>query len=339
MKIKLDQLGQQLKHGLAPVYLISGDEILLVNEAVDTLRAHARNQGFHERLIFTVERGFDWGTLADATQTMSLFAEKRWLELRIAEGKAGDAGGKLIEHYTLHPAADTLLVIVTGKLDKAAQNTKWVKAVEHTGVGITCYPIGPAELPAWVTTRMRARGLQPSPMAAKLLAERVEGNLLAAMQEIEKMAITHQGPVDDKQIIEAVADSARYDVFGWADALLGGDSARALRMLEGLRETGTEPPLVLWACTRELRILARCAAVAPAQREHALQEMHVWQNRWAIYRKACARHPVHYWRGLLQRAAQIDRMIKGLAAGKPWDELSELALSIAGRALSPTRVH
>ncbi|MDH4275575.1 MAG: DNA polymerase III subunit delta [Gammaproteobacteria bacterium] len=338
MKLRLDQLAPHLKQRLAPIYLISGDEILLVNEAVDALRAVARAQGFSERLIFTVDRSFDWGAVADATQTMSLFADKRWVELRIAEGKPGE-GAKLIEQFAQQASADTLLVIVSGKLDKAAQNSKWVKAVEQSGVSVTCYPISAADLPAWVTARMRARGLQPNPMAAKLLAERVEGNLLAAMQEIEKLAITHQGAVDEKMIVDAVAESARYDVFGLADALLGGDTARVLRMLDGLRETGTEPPLVLWACTRELRILARCAALPAAQRDHALEEMHVWQSRWALYRKACARHTLNEWRGLLQRAESVDCSIKGLAAGSPWDGLIELALGIAGRAMFPVPLH
>ncbi|RMN31989.1 DNA polymerase III, delta subunit, partial [Pseudomonas cannabina] len=259
MKLAPAQLGKHLQGTLAPVYVISGDDPLLCQEAADAIRAAARQQGFDERQVFSADASFDWGTLLQAGASMSLFAERRLLELRLPSGKPGDKGAAALMEYCARPAEDTLLLISLPKLDGSAQKTKWGKALVEGAQTqfVQIWPVDIGQLPQWIRQRLSQAGLAATQDAVELIAARVEGNLLAAAQEIEKLKLmAEEGQITVETVQAAVADSARFDVFGLTDAVLNGEAAHALRMLEGLRGEGVETPVILWALTRELRALA-----------------------------------------------------------------------------------
>lgn len=333
MRVRPEQLAAHLEKGLAPIYLVSGDEPLQTDEALDAIRAAARSQGYSEREVLQVEANFDWNRLASAGQSLSLFAERRLLELRLPSAKPGTEGAKALSAYAAEPPEDTLLLIGCGKLDKRQQQGKWFKALEGAGAVVQTWPVEHRALPQWVAQRMQARGLQPTPEAAQLLAERVEGNLLAAAQEIDKLVLLlGSGAVDAEAVEAAVADSARYTVFELADAALAGDATRTARVFAGLRGEGVEPVLILWALSREVRALAEMAAARErGEAEGALFAQHrVWEKRKPLVRAGLSRYPAVRWRQLLYRCGRIDRVIKGAEPGSAPDELLQLALLIAG---------
>lgn len=333
MRLRPEQLAPHAAKPLLPIYLVSGDEPLQLSEVVDALRGAARAQGYSEREVLQVEAGFDWGTLAAAGSNLSLFAERKIIELRLPSGKPGDAGAKALTAYAAEPSPDNLLLISCGKLEKQQQNSKWFKALEDAGAVVQVWPVEPRALPGWIRQRLQVRGLQPTAEAAQLLAERVEGNLLAAAQEVEKLALLYgSGALDVEQVRTAVADSARYDVFELADAALGGDGARCARIVEGLRGEGEEPVLILWALVREVRALALIAAgqAAGTALETLFQQQRVWDKRKPLYQAALKRHNLRRWRALLRRAARLDRICKGAEPGNPWDELLQFSLLMAG---------
>jgi len=336
VRLRPEQLAARLREGLLPVYLIAGDEPFQLEEAAASVREAAKAAGHTSREVFWAEAGFDWPRLAGAADSLSLFAERRLVELRLPSGKPGAEGGKVLAAWCENPPPDTLLLIIAGKLDKAQQNSKWFKAVDKVGAVVQVWPVEAAALPAWIARRMQARGMQPTPEAVALLAERVEGNLLAADQELEKLRLlTGGGPVDADQVAAAVSDSARYDVFGLVDAALAGDAARAARMLFGLRGEGVAANLVLWALTRELRALAAMSrALAAGQPQAAVFKAHrVWDKRKGPVQAALRRHPARRWQALLWQAGELERVVKGQASGSPWEELLQLTLKIAGRPL------
>lgn len=333
MRLRPEQLPSHVEKPLLPIYLVSGDEPLQLNEATDALRAAARAQGFGEREVLQVETGFDWAALAAAGSNLSLFAERKLIELRLPSGKPGDAGAKALTAYAAAPSPDNLLLISCGKLEKQQQSSKWFKALETAGAVVQVWPVEPRALPGWIRQRLLSRGMQPTPEAAQLLAERVEGNMLAAAQEVEKLVLLHgAGPLDGEAVRAAVADSARYDVFELADAALGGDAARSARIVEGLRGEGEEPVLILWALVREVRLLAQFAVAMAggAALDGLLQQQRVWDKRKPLYHAALKRHGLRRWRALLRRAARLDRICKGAEPGNPWDELLQFSLLMAG---------
>ena len=335
MKLGMDRLPRQLAEGLAPLYLIAGDEPLLVQEACDQVRAAARAQGCGERVVMHVEAGFDWNGLLQEAGGLSLFAERRLLELRLPSGRPGEAGGRVLQAYAQSPPPDTTLLVVSGRIEASAQRSRWFKAVEQAGVVVQVWPVGPGELPAWIARRLRSAGLEPQREAVQLLAQRLEGNLLAAVQEIEKLRMLHgQGPVTAEDVLAAVADSAHYDAFLLTDAALAGDQGRVSRILDSLRREGIEPLLILWTLVRELRAMALMASrleegAAPAQ---VLAGQRVWERRRPLVRAALRRHGRKRWLQFLRRAAAIERIAKGRAAGNVWDELLQLSLAVAGVA-------
>lgn len=334
MRLKPDQLERHLEKGLAPVYLLAGDEPLQLMEAADAVRAAARVHGYTEREVFVVEKGFDWGAIEAASDSLSLFAEQRIIELRLPTGKPGTQGAKMLEAYAGRPAADTLLMVHAGKLDKSAQNSKWLKALEKAGVMVQVWPLSLSETAGWIARRLRARGMEPDEPAVRLLAERVEGNLLAAAQEVEKLALLRgAGPLDAEGVLEAVSDAARYTIYDLADAALAGDGARAVHVLNGLRGEGVDAVLVLWALSREVRSLTDIAEKLDAGVPQAQAMKAVWSRRAPLVKKALSRHRAAGWRRLLAHCARTDRVIKGQAAGSAWDELLQLTTGVAGRPL------
>lgn len=333
MKLYYDKLGAHLQQGLQPVYLLSGDEPLQLMEAGDAIRRCARESGFAEREVMHVEPGFDWDSLLAASNSLSLFAEQRLIELRMPNGKPGKEGGKVLTEYAANPPSDTVLLITSGKLDRSAQNSKWFKSLDKAGVTLAVWPVEPQALPGWVMQRMRSRGMQPTPEAAQLLAERVEGNMLAAAQEVEKLLLLYgESPIDAQQVEEGVADSARYDIFELVDTALLGDVPRTSRVVEGLRGEGIEPVLVLWALLREIRSLVQMAAEIEkgGAIEPVMEQFRVWNKRKPPVKAGLRRHNLKRWQLLLRRAGRIDRMIKGIEPGNAWDELLQLALLMAG---------
>lgn len=333
MKLKAEQLSAHLQKNLAPIYLVSGDEPLQLAEACDAIRVRARESGCSERLLFNVESGFDWNALLQARDTLSLFAEQRLVELRLPTGKPGEAGAKALIEYAARPPAGDVLLINAAKIDKDAQRSKWFKALEGAGVVVQVWPLSAAQLSPWIERRMRGKGLRPSGEAVSLLAEQVEGNLLACAQEIEKLLLLYgQGMVDGTAVTTAVSNSARYSVYDLVDRALAGEGAAVTRVLHGLQSEGAEPVMVLWALSREIRTLAVMADELRGGTaiDRVLVKHRVWEKRKGLVRNVLKRSPPRFLRRLLRQAAWTDRVIKGIAAGNVWDELLQLSLGLAG---------
>jgi len=284
MRVRPEQLKQNLAKGLAPVYLVTGDEPLQSNEACDEIRAVARAAGHENRELMEASGGFDWNALAAEANSFSLFAEKKIIDLRIPSGKPGREGGKALAEYCERPPEDTLLLITLPKLDRSQQNSKWFKTVENLGVIVQIWPVDVQRLPQWIEQRMHKAGLKPDRETAQMLADRVEGNLLAAHQEIEKLLLLHgSGPINAEQLAAAVAHSARYDVFELVDSALRGETERCLRIIDGLRGEGVAPPVVLWALHREIAQITAISADAAKglSIDHAAQRFGKSASHWS----------------------------------------------------------
>ncbi|MCP5420086.1 MAG: DNA polymerase III subunit delta [Gammaproteobacteria bacterium] len=334
MRLRFEQLAAHLAKGLAPVYLVHGDEPLLLQEAGDVIRQAARAQGYAERVCLTVETGFVWPTLLHHAANQSLFADKRLLELRLDNAKPGDEGSKTLCAYTTQLPPDVVLLVTAGKLDPASQKSRWFTALDTAGVILPLWPIDRQRLPAWIEQRLIGKGLRPTPEAVALLVERVEGNLLAAAQEIDKLYLLYgTGPLDAEQIMAAVSDSARYNIYELVDAGLAGQAARAARILSGLRGEGLEPVLVAWALHREIRLLNLLAfELGKGQStETALTRHKVWEKRKPLLRQALQRLSLASCRALLRACSHLDQAIKGAVLGDPWDMALQISLGLAGQ--------
>jgi DNA polymerase-3 subunit delta len=328
--------GHLAKGALAPVYLIAGEEPLLIEESLDALRSAARAAGFSEREVLHVEAGFDWGRLRAARDALSLFAERRIIELRLPGGKPGADGARALQEYAEAPATDTLLLVVTGKLDARQRKSAWVRALAGAGVSVYAWPLRAGELPRWLVARLQSRGLQADREAVVELARRAEGNVMAAAQEIDKLLLIHgPGRLTGDGVRAAVTDSARFDVFDLPTAVLAGDRARVLRVLGGLREEGEEPFGILGLLARDLRVLAGLQAVhgrGGASPEPVFSRHRIWKNQQPRYWQVATRTRAGAWARLLAKASLVDRVIKGAARGRAWDELVQLAIDMASEA-------
>ena len=339
MKLNADRLTGHLKTTLERVYLIAGDEPLLVDEAADQIRASARERGFEERERHVAGAGFDWDALSASSANMSLFASRKIVELRLPTGKPGTKGGAAIADFAANISEDTCLLIFAPKLAKPQLSTKWVKAVEAAGVIVQIWSIDIGRLPMWIEQRMRARKLNPVGDAVQILCDRVQGNLLAADQEIEKLLLARgEGDVDGQAVAQSVADSARFDVFALSDSALLGDPVRAIRVLDGLRSEGVDGTLILWALVREVRIL--CGVLNQiengASLERAMADQRVWSSRTTMVARAARRlrKSARAYR-LLQLCAECDAVIKGqVYRADPWERLTTLVLALGGTTLS-----
>jgi DNA polymerase-3 subunit delta len=342
MKIRAEQLQSHLSKELLPVYVISGDEPLLAQESADAVRLAARNKGFSGREVFHGEGKFDWGQLHNEANALSLFAEKKIIEIRISNGKPGDKGSKALCELCANPSPDNLLLVILPKLERSAQNSKWVKALEAVGAHIQVWPITGEQLPRWIKQRLLESNITANQQAVEILAERVEGNLLAAVQEIEKLKLLAiEGKVDAIMMSSVVADSARYNLFEFVDKVLAGDAQSAARSLRGLHSEGTDAIPLLWAITRELRILIKASEQISRgeNRDWALKNAGVWEKRLPLFRTAIQRCSAAHLRMLLYQAGAIDRGIKGMRKADIWDELTTLVLSLAGsQTLKPSNV-
>ncbi|HEY6483206.1 MAG TPA: DNA polymerase III subunit delta [Steroidobacteraceae bacterium] len=331
MKLTSDTLPAHLTKPLLRSYLVSGDEPLLAAEAADAIRATARAAGFAQREVHFIERVADWDEVRGAVANLSLFASRRLLEIRLPSGKPGVAGSAALIDMIGANDPDTLFLILTAKLERDAQSAAWVKAIESVGAWVQVWPVDSNRLPAWLRARARRMGLDVSDEALELLAERTEGNLLAAHQELQKLGLlARDARLDADAVLQSVADNARFDVFRLGEAVLAGDTPRALRMLGGLRGEGVEPTLVLWALTKALRDLwgtTRPAAGQPARG---------WGRQAAALEQGARRAPQLAFDRLIVRAGRADRMIKGRLRGDAWDEMLLLAAELCGRRVVPT---
>lgn len=313
--------------------MVSGDEPLLVQETEDAIRAAARQQGFDARESYNAITGFDWNELAGAGGNLSLFAERRIVELHLPTGKPGVKGAAAIIEMIGRTASDLLFVVSAPKLDRSSANSKWAKALESAGAMVQVWPVELRELPAWINRRMQAAGLQPDRDAVRLIADRVEGNLLAAQQEIEKLRLLNgAGKITVEDVDAAVADSSRFDVYKLVDAAIGGNAPRALRILGGVRTEGVEPVIVMWALTRELRMLAGLSAdiESGVALGSAMSKARVWQNRQGLVRACVGRHRLEDFYRLLQMSRQADAAAKGQLRADPWQLATQIVLTIAG---------
>jgi DNA polymerase III subunit delta len=338
LKVYPERLADHLAGTLAPVYLVTGDEPLQLLECCDAIRAAARAAGFSARDVIDAGQGFDWQTLSHLAGSLSLFAERKILDLRLPGGKPGNDGARVLAAYCDAPPPDTLLLLTLPRLDRQQQASKWFKRIDACGVVVTVWPIAAGQMPRWVEQRLRRAGLVPDADAVQLLCDRIEGNLLAAQQEIDKLLLLFgPGRLDAAQLASAVADSARYDVFELVDTALRGEAGRALRIIDGLRGEGVAAPVVLWALHREARSLAGIAAEAARglSVEQGVQRARVMPKRVGLVTRAVRHQPAAGWLALLDCCQQADAAIKGRDPRDPWLLLQDIALALAGRTLVP----
>ncbi len=334
MQLSVERLHERLRgQPLGMIYFFHGDEPLQLLECADAVRKRAFEEGVEERCVFDAETGIDWQALADEGNALSLFAARRLFEIRLGERKPDKAGAEILERLASREQADDIVVVSAGKADAAMKKAKWFTALESHAVCVATRDLRGAALPEWLGRRVARFGKRIAPAAAELIADRVEGNMLAAAQEVEKLCLLVDGElIGEEDVLAAVRDSARYDVFQLADAVVGGELARALRIIRGLREEGTEPLLLNWALGRELRQLAGISTLLGrgTSVDAALEQYRVWSNRRPAVKRLLARLSTDDLLSLLAYANFIDTVVKGAQSGEPWDEIEILTMKMAG---------
>ena len=331
MRIDSEQLPQHLARGIKSLYVVYGDELLLALEAADRIRAKALEQGFDERRVLTADSGFDWGELAMVSNSMSLFAPKRLLDLRIPSGKPGKDGSEALQRLAGSLPEDTITLVMLPGVDRQSQKAKWFEALDGAGVAVQAGAIKRDRLGQWLAARLALQGQQADARTIEFLVDRVEGNLMAAHQEVQKLALLFPAgmlPFDDVQ--NAVVDVARFNVFEIGATLLKSDRTHFVRMLDGLQAEGAAAPLVLWAIAEEARAMARvkAAMAGGSPLAQALRDARVWGPRQDLMPAALRRITQAQLLAALRNAAGIDRMVKGLANGDVWDGLLQLGLEL-----------
>jgi DNA polymerase-3 subunit delta len=336
MDINARKLADHLARTLAPVYVVHGDEPLLAIEAGDAIRAAARRAGCDEREVLVVEPGFKWDAFLAASANLGLFGSRKLVDLRIPSGKPGVEGAKALEACAAHPNADQMLLVTLPKLDRATQSSAWFSALADAGVAVAVYPLERDALPAWIAARLARQGQRAAPETLAFLAERCEGNLLAARQEIEKLGLLlPEGELGADDVERAVTDVARYDVFQLSEAWLAADAARALRIIAALEAEGEGIQLLLWQLSEDVHALAsvREAIAAGTPVAAAIRNARVWGKRQAAMERAARRVPPEAIAPLLSALARLDALAKGIGRGNVWDELRTAALTLAGKPL------
>ncbi len=333
MRLTAEQFLERPPKALSALYVIHGAEPLAALEAADALRELVRAAGYVEREVFTAESGFDWSKLTSAGSELSLFATQRLLELRIPTGKPGREGGTAIEQFCNRLPEDTITLVTLPEIDWQGKQTKWFVALEAAAVMIEASPVDRARLPQWLKGRLARQQQSADGEALEFLADRVEGNLLAAQQEIRKLALLcPPGEISLELLEDSVANVSRFNPFQLVSAIHEaandekGDTARIQRMLDGLKAEGDAPPLILWVITNEIRLLARVRGVTRSGRPP-------YPAKARELERIARRHTAESLQALLLQAAEIDRMIKGLSLSDPWDALAELARGLAGKSL------
>lgn len=329
MRLRFDQLGAALQKAVAPVYLVSGEEPLQLGEAADDIRRAARQGGYTTREVISIDTGNEWHQLTAEAESLSIFSDKKLIDLRLPSGKPGADGSKILTAYCKHLPDDTVLLLTAGKLDSAAQKSQWFQALDNVGVVMQVWPLQGQELLQWLQRRAERKGMRFEVDAVKSLAARIEGNLLAAAQEIEKLYILHgEARITKSMIEDDVADSARFDVFKLVDALLAGKLNRSVKILEGLRAEGIAAPVVLWAASREARTLFNIKAELKqgGHQDAVFKKFQVWDKRKQPVQDALARLKTADLQKILQLSATADQQIKGQLAGDGWESLFQICL-------------
>ena len=342
MEISSGQLNAQLRPPNRALYWVSGDDPLLMLEAGDAIRSFLRKQGFEQRDLFHVDKNFDWNNFFQLTSSLSLFAEKRVIELRFASAKPDEEGKKALQHFIDNPSTDIAVMIIGPKLDKATTSTKWFANLMANALLVKVWPLKREELPNWLNTRLKAAGISASRDAVAMLADRVEGNLLAAVQDIERIKLAYADNngtakrLEASDIVDFVSDNSRLTSFDLIDATLLGETSRAQKILQGLRAEGVHPLPILATFTRELdSLLPMLAQKEQGQTsEVIMRNARVWSNRKTAVKSSLARLSKSEAWQLLHHARLIDGAIKGINLANPWDELSLLSLRLSGA--SPT---
>ncbi|MXR36400.1 DNA polymerase III subunit delta [Craterilacuibacter sinensis] len=328
-----EALKSLLGRNLAPLYLIHGEEALLALEAADAIREAARKAGYLEREVLTVEPGFDWSSLVNAMHSVSLFASLKLLEVRIPSGKPGAEGGEALQKLAAHLPPDTVTLVILPKLERVQLQAKWFTALQKAALEIDAKAVTRTDLPGWVVRRLKAQGQSMEGEALAFFVDRVEGNLLAARQEVDKLALLYpQGELKLADVREAVANVARFDVFHLSAAWLQGDAPRVARMLEGLEAEGEAPVLVLWALAEDIRMLLKLRQGIKDGRNarEMARELKLWGERQKLAEPALRRIGPRKLMDALTQCAEVDRQIKGAAQGEPWQGLLRVAMLLAG---------
>lgn len=334
MQIKPDQLRKHLKNQQLPVYMVCGDEPLQHRESVDMLRKAASYYGFTEREVYTADAGFDWNNLFSAANELSLFASRRLIELQLPTGKPSDKGEALIA-YCQNPPADIMLLIVAGKIEAPTKKSKWYKALDKVAGIVNVWPISGNYLNPWLHQRLRYKGLAVEADAIQLIADRVEGNLLAADQEIEKLSLLYPAQksllsLTTEQVLEVVFDSARYNVFDLFDCALSKDLKRALKILHGLQAEGEPIMLLMTLVAKEVRMLARMTAIMQKENlDAALRGFYLFPKRKPLIAQTVRTSRPKHWQNLLEDLLELDKMAKGAMPGDPWDKMQLILAQIA----------
>jgi DNA polymerase III subunit delta len=332
MKLSVEDLPHHLGKGLQSLYVIHGAALLLAIEAADAIRAAARTEGISEREVLIADTGFKWAELRNSAQGMSLFSTRKLLDLRIPTGKPGVEGAQALQEYCQQLNNDTVTLISLPRLDGATMKSKWFGTLAEHGVMIAADEISLNELPRWIAARLKRQNQSADADTLTFLAQRVEGNLLAAFQEIQKLALLFpEGQLTFEQVKNAVMDVARYDVFKLSEAMLAGDAIRFAHILEGLRTEGTATVLILWALAEDIRTMAK---VSRAMQQNgnlagALRDARVWGVRQKLVGRAVRRFSPAFTERALRQAALIDKLVKGLRSGDVWDELLHLGVRCA----------
>lgn len=329
MQLPIEALPRHLNSGLKPLYVVHGDALLLAIEAADSIRTAARNAGYTERDTLIAEQHFKWGELKSCAQSLSLFAQRKIVDLRIPSGKPGTEGGQALQEYAANLNEDVLTLITLPKLDWTAQKSQWFSALEKNGVVICADDIPRSRLPEWLAGRLRRQGQSTDNATLEFLADRSEGNLIAAFQEIQKLGLLFpEGELSFDQVKEAVMDVARYDIFKLSEAMLTGDAARYAHILDGLRAEGTATVLILWAISEEIRTIGKMllAVRRGLSAADALREVRVRRDKQSLIENAVRRARFPQVERAIAHCARIDKTIKGLRDGDIWDELLQLGM-------------
>ena len=341
MQLKGEALPAHLERNLASLYVVYGDEPLLTIEAGDAIRAAARRAAYSEREVLVAGPGFAWSALQAAGGNLSLFGERKLIDLRIPTGKPGRDGGDALKQYCARlspqvPASDTLTLITLPELGWQEEKAAWFVALSQAGVVVKLTAPSLDQLPGWIAMRLKRQEQSADNAALSFIAERVEGNLLAAHQEIQKLALLFPpGRLSLDQVCEAVLNVARYDIDALRESVLVGDAARYARVLAGLRQEGEALPLVLWALTEELRLLLALRQGLDHGRplDAVLKEWRVWGARQMAAKKAVSRLSTQRLQAALTAAADVDRAVKGMASDDPWLLLLRIGLSLSCEAV------
>ena len=330
MNVRPDQLKSVVAKTTYPVYMVSGDEPLQQMESLDLIRSFLRDNDFSEREILDVDAQFDWQRLMDEAANMSLFATRRIVELRLPSAKPGKQGSQVLKDYLSRPPEDTVLIINAGKIDGNSKKSAWYKAVEQSGMVVQCWPVPADKLSYWLQQRFRARDMDADNEVLAYISQHVEGNLLAADQEIEKLyLLLGPGKITYADVAEAVTSQSRYSVFELVDMLLVGNTKRVIKIITGLKAEGIVPVVVNWALAKDIRLLAHVSQDISSA-DFMLKRSGVWQSRIAMFKSCMSRHSPRSFQLMLKRCSYIDAASKGMIDSNVWDDIESLCVRMAG---------